>query len=83
MTFYPLISLSFGPFSSLVAHIRTSLKEFSEWRIAWVLRRCNVLAHLLVKWASNVGVSGLSLPFVISEYIRICDMLFSIWFLIR
>ncbi|KAB1207014.1 hypothetical protein CJ030_MR7G008070 [Morella rubra] len=37
----------FWAIADLVAHIRWCFGECSKWRIAWVPRRCNRLAHNL------------------------------------
>lgn len=44
--------------SSMVEHIQHCWEEFREWKVAWVPRKCNELAHLLAKWVARFGLVG-------------------------
>lgn len=58
----------------LVHSIRLRFVQFKEWKVAWVPRRWNALAHGLAKWAvasGSVGFFGFS---DIPEHIRVRDM---------
>ncbi|KAB1207366.1 hypothetical protein CJ030_MR7G017451 [Morella rubra] len=54
---------------SLVVQIWSGLGEFKDWRIAWVPCSCNVLAHLLAKWATRTVCVGFLFLFLISSSI--------------
>lgn len=66
--------------ADLVGVLRAGLLEFSDWRISWVPRRCNHLAHLLAKWAASSGSFGLFSALDIPEHIRLCDMHYGSFF---
>ncbi|KAB1226388.1 hypothetical protein CJ030_MR1G004841 [Morella rubra] len=54
-------------------YLRDCLSMFVEWRIAWVPRICNAMAHKLAQLAA-VGIYGCSSFFVILKHIWSCDM---------
>lgn len=66
--------------ASLVEFIRLGLREFKEWKIAWVSRNCNRLAHRLAGWAarSNSVVFSRLWTFPSISGFVICMLLFDL-----
>lgn len=48
--------------------------ELVEWKVGWVPRICNELAHNLAKWATQFGEEGFFSEGNVLEHIRSCDM---------
>lgn len=45
--------------SSLVLEICRGLEARRDWKVAWVSRQCNMLAHSLAQWAASCNRFGL------------------------
>lgn len=60
--------------SALVLEIRRGLDARHDWKVAWVSRKCNLLAHGVAQWAANCNRFGFISLSCLLEHIHIYDM---------